>query len=129
VKRIVLAAVLILTSWTLVDALVHRFFLEALYATSPTLWRPSSEINAWLVTIVSIGLVAVFVVAYSWLVRPKTLLNGLFFGSILGIGFGVASGFGTYIHSPIPLSLAWAWVVLGTCKGVIAGAILGFLER
>lgn len=126
-KRILLAAVLIFVSWALVDTLVHRFALQTLYAASPDLWRPLDEMNPWLINIASAGLVAVFVVVYGWLVRPKSLFAGLCFGGILGIGFGVASGLGTYIHSPIPLSLALAWTALGAAKGIIAGAILGTL--
>jgi len=122
-----LAAVLIFTSWTLVDTFAHRFVLQRLYAASPTIWRPSDELNPWLITGVSMALVAVFVVVYGWFIRPKSLVAGLRFGVVLGVGFGVASGFGSYIHSPIPLSLAWAWTVLGTGKGVIAGVLLGAL--
>jgi hypothetical protein len=38
---------------------------------------------------------------------------------------GLSVGFGTYIHAPIPLALAWGWFIAGSIKGVAAGAILG----
>jgi hypothetical protein len=124
-KRILFAAALIFVSWAAVDTLVHRFVLQDFYTASPALWRPMEEMNPWLINIASTVLVAVFVVAYARLVRPKSLSAGLCYGSILGMGFGVASGLGTYIHSPIPISLALAWTALGAGKGIVAGAILG----
>jgi hypothetical protein len=43
-------------------------------------------------------------------VRPKSLAAGLCFGVLLGVALGASAGFGTYIHSPIPLMLAWGWL-------------------
>jgi len=37
------------------------------------------------------------------------------------------SGFGTYIHMPIPLTLAWGWFIGGWLKGIAAGAVVGRL--
>ena len=128
-KRILLAAVLVFGSWAVVDTLAHRLFLQDFYTASSALWRPLDSLNTWLINAVSIALVAVFVVAYTWLVRPKSLFAGACFGGILGIGFGMASGLGMYIHSPIPLSLALAWTALGTGKGIVAGLILGLVIR
>lgn len=34
---------------------------------------------------------------------------GLALGAFLGLALGIASGFGTFIHMPIPLALAWGW--------------------
>ena len=46
---------------------------------------------------------------------------------LLGLALGTSVGFGTYIHAPIPLALAWGWFTAGSIKGVAAGAILGAL--
>jgi hypothetical protein len=46
-------------------------------------------------------------------------------GAFVGLALGIASGFGTFIHMPIPLSLAWGWFIAGWLKGVVAGGILG----
>jgi hypothetical protein len=48
-------------------------------------------------------------------------------GGLLGAALGASASFGTYIHSPIPLALAWGWFILGTVKGLVAGMILGAL--
>ncbi len=126
-RRPVVAVVAIVACWTVIDAVVHRLFLQPLYQAAPALFRPFSEMNSGLVAVVTLVLAGVFVTLYTVLVRPKSLTAGLCLGSVLGLGFGVSAGFGTYIHSPLPLVLAWAWAVLGLCKGVVAGALLGLI--
>lgn len=116
----------IFAAWAILDVPVHRLILARLYESSPGgLWRPASEMSALLVAGVTFILIAVFVAMYQVLVRPKSVAAGIRLGGFLGVALGVSSGFGTYIHSPIPLAIAWSWFVHGTVKGLVAGAILG----
>lgn len=124
-KRLLFSGVVIFVMWTLIDALAHGLLLQPLYASSPQIWRSMSEMNPWLVVVVRVLLIVIFLGAYQLLVRPKSLAAGLWLGGLLGVALGVSAGFGTYIHSPISLTLAWGWFVLGTVKGLVAGTILG----
>jgi len=123
----VLTGSAIFVAWSFIDAVAHRLILEPLYASNPDLWRPSTEMSTSLIITATFILVIVFVAAYKALVRPKSLRAALCLGGLLGIALGTSSGFGTYIHSPIPLALAWGWFVLGSIKGITAGALLGVL--
>jgi hypothetical protein len=113
--------------WTLIDVLAHRLFLAPIYASTPHLWRPFDQMNVAMISAVTFGLIAIFVAAYRLLVRPKSMRAGLLLGLFLGLALGASAGFGTYIHAPIPLALAWGWFIAGSMKGVAAGAILGAL--
>jgi xanthine/uracil permease len=126
-KRLLLAGIAVFITWTLLDILAHRLLLEPLYESSPRIWRPFSEMNPVLIGAVTVLLIAVFLAAYKALVRPKSLVAGLCLGGLLGAALGASAGFGTYIHSPIPLTLAWGWFGLGTVKGLVAGVILSAL--
>ena len=125
--RLALAGLSILIVWTLIDVLAHRLFLAPIYASTPHLWRPFDQMNVALISTVTFGLIAIFVASYRLLVRPKSLRAGLLLGLFLGLALGTSVGFGTYIHAPIPLALAWGWFTAGSIKGVAAGAILGAL--
>jgi hypothetical protein len=124
-KRVLIAAVNIYVVWMAMDLIAHRFVLAPLYDATPSLWRPLDQMNSGLIAAVTIALVTVFVGIYGRLVRPKSLRAGLLLGAWLGVALGIASGFGTFIHMPIPLALAWGWFIAGTLKGVVAGLILG----
>jgi hypothetical protein len=125
--RPLVAALAILVAWTLLDFLLQRLLLAPIYDASPSLWRPLDQMNVTLIYAVTFVLIGVFVGIYKFLVRPKSLRAGLFLGTLIGLALGVSAGFGTFIHMPIPLALAWGWFIGGWLKGLAAGAIVGAL--
>lgn len=124
-KRSLGAGIAILAAWTLIDALTHRVFLAPLYDASASLWRPFEQMSTALIYAVTFVLIGVFVASYRLLVRPKSLGAGLALGAFVGLALGISSGFGTFIHMPIPLPLAWGWFISGWLKGLVAGGIVG----
>ena len=126
-KRVLLSALSIFVAWTLIDLLLHRYFLAEMYDADSRLWRPFEQMNVGLTYVVTFALIGTFLATYVLLVRPKSLRRGLVFGSFMGLALGVSAGFGTYIHSPIPLALAWGWFIGGWLKAVAAGGIVGAL--
>jgi hypothetical protein len=124
-KRSLTAAVGILVAWMLLDLIAHRFFLAPIYEATASLWRPFDQMNVVLIYTVTVVLIGIVIGIYSLLVRPKSLGAGLVFGAFLGLALGTSSGFGTFVHMPIPLSLAWGWFIAGWLKGLVAGGIAG----
>ena len=115
-KRLLFAGIAIFVAWTLLDILAHRLLLEPLYESSASIWHPFAEMNPALISLVTVLLIAVFLAACKVLVRPKSLAAGLCLGGLLGVALGVSAGIGTYIHSPISLTLAWAGPALAQSK-------------
>jgi hypothetical protein len=85
--------------------------------------------NIPLIYIVTFVLIISFVSIYILLINPKSILTGLKYGLILGVITGTASGFGTYLHMPVPLKLAIIWFFGGLFKAVVAGLILGIIIK
>jgi len=129
IKRGLGAVLAILLAWMMLDTLLHGWLLRSTYEASASLWRPMDQVSTPLVLAVTVVLIVCFVLIYGLFVQPKSLLTGLRFGALLGLAMGVASGFGTYIHMPIPLILAWSWFLGGWLKAVVAGAIVGLLMK
>jgi hypothetical protein len=125
--RLLASGLLIFIVWTVLDVLLHRFLLRQMYENNPNLWRPFDQMNVVLIYIVIFILIGTFVGTYSLLVRPKSLAAGIGLGAFVGLALGISVGFGTYIHMPIPKTLAWGWLIGGWLKGIAAGAIVGAL--
>jgi hypothetical protein len=106
---------------------MHRFLLQPMYEENANLWRPFDQMNVVLIYMVTFTLIATFVATYWLLIRPKSLGVRLRLGAFIGLALGISAGFGTYIHMPIPLALAWGWFIGGWLKGIAAGAIVGAL--
>jgi hypothetical protein len=124
-KRPLGAGLAMLVAWMVIDVLMHRLFLAPIYEASAVLWRPLDQLNIALIYGVTFALIGVFVSIYWLLVRPKSLGTGIAMGALVGLALGISSGFGTFIHMPIPLSLAWGWFIGGWLKGLVAGGIVG----
>jgi hypothetical protein len=125
--RPILAGAAIFVGWTAVDLFLHRVFLAPIYEANAALFIPFARMNAALIYLATFALIGVYVGAYVWLVRPKSLAAGFGLGALLGFALGVAVGFGTFIHMPIPLALAWGWFAGAWLKGLIAGGLVGVL--
>jgi hypothetical protein len=128
-KQLLLSGLAILIAWTVLDVLMHRLLLRAVYDENASLWRPFDQMNVVLIYVITLTLIAIFVAIYWLLVRPKSLGAGVRLGAFIGLALGISSGFGSYIHMPIPLTLAWGWLIGGLLKGIAAGAIVGVLVR
>lgn len=126
-KRIFLASFLILIVWLLADLLMHDHFLAPYYQQNAALWRPLNQMSIPLTFLARFVLLGTFVATYAWLVRPRTLGTGLALGALTGLTLGIAVGLGTYIHSPIPLALAWGWFWAAVIKSLAAGLIVGLV--
>ena len=126
-KQALLSGLAILIAWTVLDVLMHRLLLQPMYEESASLWRPFDQMNVALIYVVTFTLIATFVATYWLLVRPKSLGAGVRLGAFVGLALGISAGFGTYIHMPIPVALAWGWLIGGWLKGIAAGVIVGAL--
>jgi hypothetical protein len=126
-KRLSLSGLAILIAWTVLDLLMHRFFLRPMYEENSSLWRAFDQMNVALIYVVTFILIATFLATYWLLVRPKSLGAGIRLGAFIGLALGISSGLGSYIHMPIPLPLALGWLIGGWLKGIAAGAIVGAL--
>ena len=128
-KRLLASSLLILIVWTALDVLLHRFLLRQMYEVNANLWRPFDQMNVGLIYLVTFTLIGTFVGIYWLLVRPKSLAAGIGLGAFVGLALGISSGLGTYLHMPIPQSLAWGWLIGGWLKGIAAGAVVGALIK
>lgn len=129
VKQMIWAFLAIFVSWLALDFLLHRLLLRSTYDATANLWRPMDQLNLPLVYFVMLVLISSFVLIYGFLIDNKSLASGIKFGALFGLAISISAGFGTYIHMPIPLILAWSWFLGGWIKAIAAGAIVGALIR
>jgi len=127
-KRFIIATVAVFVAWSILDIIIHGVILGDAYAQTAQFWRPMEEMMMWLIYLVSLVSAACMAAVYAWFIRPKSLLNGLYFGLLWGAAAGISMGYGTYSSMPIPYIMAavWFWGVLieGAVAGLIAGAII-----
>ena len=60
-KPVLLSAVVIFIAWTVLDLLIHRYFLAPMYEDNASLWRPFDQMNVVLIYLVTFALIAIFI--------------------------------------------------------------------
>ena len=128
-KRYLLAVTVVFVAWTLLDFVMHGVILQSTYQATAALWRPLPEMKLGLIHLVALVSAVCFVGIYRQLVAPKSLLAGVKYGLLFGLGAGFSMGFGTYSTMAIPLHLAAVWCVgtIGQC--LVAGVLVAAIVR
>ena len=128
-KRILSSVALIFITWSILDFVLHGILLQSTYEATADLWRPMQEMNMLLMYFVTLVFTTSFVVIYSFLIKPKSLITGIQYGILFGVATGFSMGFGSYSYMPIPVSLALSWFIGTLIESFIAGVIVGAIVK
>lgn len=128
-KRIILAIVAVFVAWSAMDYVIHEKILSPIYGDTAELWRPHDEMKMNLMMGVTAIVAAAFVLIFSTLAKNRNAASGIQFGFLYGIATGVSMGFGTYSVTPIPLTLAWGWLLGTLAETIVAGIIVGAIVK
>jgi hypothetical protein len=128
-KRYLLAVVAVFLAWSALDVVIHGVILAPTYQATAQLWRPEAEMKMGLMYGVGLIAAAAFVAIYARLCANRTLVAGIWYGLLFGIGTGVSMGYGTYAVMPIPYSLALTWFLGTVVEAVTGGLLVGWIVR
>lgn len=128
-KQNLLATIAVFIAWTIIDFLAHGRLLMETYQATAHLWRPEAEMNAVLMSVITLAYSFCFVALYQHFVNPKSVSTGIKFGALFGLAAGLMAGFGSYVYLPISLHLAESWFAIHLIELTAAGAIVGYLVK
>lgn len=127
-RKFPIASFAVFIAWSALDFVIHGMLLQKTYQATASMWRPMDDMNIGLMHAVTLIAALAFTGIYHVIAREKSPRTGVVYGLLYGVATGVSMGFGSYCYMPIPLSLAWGWLlgtlVEATAGGLIAGAIL-----
>ncbi|MEK7348951.1 MAG: hypothetical protein AABZ94_08770 [Candidatus Eisenbacteria bacterium] len=128
-RKVLLPALAVTLAWAVLDFIMHGVLLRTRYMAMPGFWRSTDDVKLGVmyfsIFISAIALAAV----YHNFVRPKSCSIALLFGIWLGLGHGIAFGYGSYAMMSIPYAVAFTWFLASIVKGAVAGVIVGALVR
>jgi len=128
-KRTFAAIALAFIAWSVLDFVLHGVLLKPTYEATASLWRPMDQMNMPLMSLVTLVVVSCFVLIYQFFVKEKSLSTGIRYGVLLGLATGISMGLGSYVYTPIPMSLALSWMFGNWVEVIAVGAIAGFVIR
>ena len=128
-KKWIIATVAVFVSWQILDYVIHSVILMDTYGETSELWRPMEEMKMGLMLVVTLIAAGAFCAVYAWLIAPKDLMPGVWYGLIWGVGAGISMGYGTYAVQPLPYILPLVWFLGTVVEAVVAGVIVALIVK
>lgn len=111
----------------ILEAIVNMVILSSAYQSTMQVWRPDMMSKMWIFHVVMLIGAFFFAFIFSKGFENKGIVEGVRYGTYIGIWMSVGKAYGTYAMVAIPYSLALQWFVYGVIEYVIAGVVLAFV--
>lgn len=131
VKRFLLSCLAVYVVAQVLGFLVHEVFLADTYASLSGVWRPEAEMASkmGLMFLTSAVWTVLFCFIFTRGYEGKGLMEGVRYGLLIGVFFGVPFSYESWVIYPIPLSLAHIWAISSVAMCVVYGVIVALIYR
>jgi len=130
-KKWVIASLVIFVVDQILSYLFHGVFMSGVYEQTAHLWRPLEEMNRmmWMGWVSGLVWSFLFVYIFAKGYENKGIIEGVRFGALIGVFFGLPMSLGTYISMPITGGIATAWFIYTVVDTIILGILAAVLYK
>ncbi len=130
-KRWVITSLVVFVVSQILDYVIHGVILAGAYQATAMLWRPMEEMMSmmWMMWVSGLVFSFIFVFVFAKGYEGKGIWEGLRFGLLMGVFFGVPMSLGTYASMPITAGIAWGWFIYGVIEMALLGIIAALLYK
>jgi hypothetical protein len=130
-KRWLLASVAVLVVVAVLEFLIHGVLLSDLYRQTASVWRSEAEMQKmmWIFWVGMLVFAPFFALIYvkGYEKGKPGLGQGFRYGMYVGVMLSVMHSFGWYVILPIPLALAFYWLLGILVEFIAAGVAAGLV--
>lgn len=133
-KKLMICTFVLFLTIVFCDFIIHGIILKNLYLETSSLWRPESEMPAYMghmflgQFIMAFFLSLIFAQGY----RNTGIMEGVRYGLVLG-GLEMGKNFIMHSVTPYPVSLTFSWISFGFIElvfiGIIASLVYGKTKK
>jgi hypothetical protein len=130
-KKWVIASLVIFVVDQILSYLFHGVFMSGVYEATAHLWRPIEEMNRlmWMGWVSGLVWSFLFVYIFAKGHEGKGIMEGVRFGLLIGVFFGLPMSLGTYMSMPITGGIAVAWLIYTIIEITILGVLAAVLYK
>jgi hypothetical protein len=123
-KKVWLGFIATFITIEILEAIVNFVILNSAYQSTTQVWRPDMMSKMWIFHLVMLIGSFFFAFIFSKGFENKGIMEGVRYGTYIGIWLSVGKAYGTYAMIAIPYSLALQWFIYGLLEYVIAGVVV-----
>jgi len=95
-KKVLIGFVVVFIILEVLDIIIHGIILGPVYAATQNIWRPDMMQQMWILHIVKIVVAFFFTLIFSKGYEGKGLLEGVRYGTYVGLMLSIGMSCGTY---------------------------------
>ena len=123
-KKVWMGFIAVFITMEILSIVVHGLILGATYEANKALWRADMNSMMWIYHVLTLVGSFFFTFIFSKGYEGKGVMEGVRYGTYIGIWMSIGMAYGTYAMIPIPYSLALQWFIYGVIQYIIAGVVL-----
>jgi uncharacterized membrane protein len=130
-KKLLIAFVAVYVVGQILGYLIHQVWLAPTYASLASVWRPAADMGSkmWIMFVTSAVWSFFFCYVFARGYEGKGLAEGVRYGAIIGLFFGISQAYDSYVIYPIPYSLALKWFLSSLAFCVVTGVVAAALYK
>jgi len=126
-KKFWMSFIAVFITMEILDFVVHGLILAPTYQAHQALFRPDMNSKMWIYHVISLVGSFFFTFIFSKGYEGKGFMEGVRYGTYIGIWMSIGMAYGTYGMIAIPYSLALQWFIYGIIEYIIAGVVLAMV--
>jgi len=123
-KKVWMGFIAVFITMEILSFVVNGLILGATYEATKALWRTDMNSLMWIFHVLTLVGSFFFTLIFSKGYEGKGLMEGVRYGTYIGIWMSIGMAYGTYAMIPIPYSLALQWFIYGVIQYIIAGVVV-----
>ena len=123
-KKVLMSFIAVFITMEILSFVVNGLILSATYEATKALWRTDMNSLMWIFHVLTFVGSFFFTLIFSKGYEGKGMMEGVRYGTYIGIWMSIGMAYGTYAMIPIPYSLALQWFIYGVIQYIIAGVVV-----
>ncbi len=130
-KKLLISFVAVYVVAQVLSYLIHAVWLGPTYASLSEVWRPEAELMSkqWIMFVTSAVWAFFFCYIFVRGYENKGLVEGVRYGAIIGLFFGIPQAYDAYVVYPIPYHLALKWFLSGMVVSILCGIVVALVYK
>ena len=131
VKRFLLSCVAVYVVAQGLGFLIHSVLLSETYLSLAEVWRPEADMMSkmWLMFFTGAVWTVLFCYIFTRGYEGKGAMEGMRYGLLIGIFFGIPFSYESWVIYPIPLGLAHVWAISTVVTCIVYGLVAALIYR
>ena len=128
-KKLWIGFFVVFVAMVVTSGIIHGFLLSSYWESEDMIkiWRSDMNQKMWIYYLIYVFEAFFFVLIYSKWQKGKGVVEGIQYGTYVGLMMAVPAAYSTYAMISMPYIVAFQWMIYGLIQYIIFGILLALI--